>query len=189
MDKQKAKTDDQLVAKILAGDDDAFGEIVDRYQAALNRYVKGIVFSEASAADVVQEAFIKSYVNLRSYRPGKKFSSWLYRIAHNEAISYLRRHRREVTIEDENWFDRIIDDKLEVEKLVDRKINHQKLNVALMKLKEKYRSPLVLSSIEGKSYEEISEILRIPVNTVGTRIRRAKQQLKVLLSEKGGIDG
>lgn len=184
----KQLTDDQLVAKIIEGDDDAFGQIVDRYQAPLSRYVQGIIFSSSSSADVVQETFIKTYVNLRSYRPGKKFSSWIYRIAHNEAVNYLRKHRKELTTDDETWFDRIVDDKQSLDDLVDARLDNEKLQQAVSKLKEKYRSPLVLHVFQAKSYEEVSEILRIPTNTVGTRISRAKKMLKDELTEKGEQD-
>ena len=174
----KEKSDETVINLVVAGDRDAYSEIVARYNSSIIRYCRSIVLNTHAAEDVAQETFIKAYVNLNSFKRGRKFSSWLYRIAHNESISYIRKHRRETVSDDETIFDRIPDERDGVEKLLDRETSVRELDKALKSLKVKYRQPLVLFYLRNKSYEEISEILRIPSSTVGTRVRRGKTQLR-----------
>lgn len=184
MNKPEKAEDNVLVKKVIEGDKELFGLIVDRYEKPLNRYALRYVRNETGAADVVQEVFIKAYINLRSFKQTKKFSSWIYRITHNEAISYMRKHKKEVTTSDEDWFDNLADDRTAIEDIIDREIEAQKIKKLLMHLKDKYREPLLLFAIDNKSYEEISEILHLPINTIGTRINRAKSQLRDILDKE-----
>ena len=178
-------TDEKLVEKITKNDQELYIHIVERYQGPLIRYVRTIVYEHEAAEDVVQNTFIKAYQNLRSFKLDKKFSSWIYRIAHNEGINYIKKHKREVRPDDETWFDSVPDERLTAEDEVDLKILKSATGSAIAKLEEKYREPLTLFYLEAKSYQEIGEILRIPTATVGTRINRAKKQLKDLIKEKG----
>jgi RNA polymerase sigma-70 factor (ECF subfamily) len=168
------KTDEEVVLYIQSKDQEAYFIMVERYQAKLTRYVNSIVHSESKTSDVVQETFIKAFINLRSFDNKKKFSNWIYRIAHNEAINAIKKNNKEVFFEED--FDiesdeNIIDDfeKKEIASKVEKCINKMPLM---------YSEPLVLYSIEDKSYEEISDILRIPMGTVATRISRAKILIK-----------
>lgn len=183
------KSDEEVVELIVQGDTELFSEIIIRYQRQLIIYTRRITFSLQAAEDVTQNTFIKSYQNLRSFDTNKKFSSWIYRIAHNEAVNYVRKHRREITTSEETWFDAKPSQQQSVEEILDRKITNDMLAKSLMKLPLKYREPIVLHVIEGKSYEETSDILRIPVSTVGTRIKRAKAKLKTIIEAKGGTSG
>lgn len=183
------KTDEELVELIQAGDVELFAQIIDRYQAKLIAYVRRIVYSQQAAEDVTQETFIKSYKNLQGFKTNKKFSSWIYRIAHNEAVNYIRKNQHEITVSDDAWFDTKPSQLKDVEAELDRKISSQSLAAALRELPRKYSEPITLHAIEGNSYEEISDILRIPKATVGTRINRGKVKLKASLTKKGGRDG
>ncbi len=182
-------SDEQIVELIVAGDSELFAEIISRYQKQLIVYTRRLTFSTEAAEDVTQNAFIKTYQNLRSFNTEKKFSSWIYRIAHNEAVNYIRKHRREITTSEETWFDTKASSRESIEKIVDRKLSNEALANALKQLPQKYREPTLLHAIEGKSYEEVGDILRLPTATVGTRIRRAKAKLRVILEEKGEWNG
>lgn len=183
------QSDVEIVEQVIDGDVELFAEIITRYQKPLIVYTRRITFSQQAAEDVTQNTFIKSYQNLRGFDTSKKFSSWIYRIAHNEAVNYIRKNKREITTSKETWFDSKASDRESVEAEMDKKLTSEALSHGLMQLPLKYREPLVLHTLEGKSYDEISDILRIPPSTVGTRIRRGKSKLKVLLQAKGGGNG
>lgn len=134
------------------------------------RYASHLTGEENNAEDIVQEALIKAYTNLNGFDTKKKFSSWIYRIVHNEAMNLFNKHKRQVPLYEEVDFDsgiNIEDDYIKKE-LTDHAGN------CLNQMVPIYREPLALFYLEEKSYEEISDILRIPVGTVGTRINRAK---------------
>jgi len=183
-DSSTDKNDQEIVELILAGNDELFAIIISRYQKQLISYTRRLTFNTQAAEDVAQNTFFKTYKNLRSFDTEKKFSSWIYRIAHNEAVNYIRKHRREITTSDEGWFDTKASNRESVEETLDRKLDSKALYDALKQLPLKYRESIVLHSIENKSYEEIGDILRIPTATVGTRIRRAKSRLKLILQEE-----
>ena len=175
-------TDEQLVEKIRANDSELYSEIINRYQAKLSHYLKKFISHESELEDVLQEVFIKTYKNLYGFDIEKKFSSWIFRITHNEAINNIKKRKKELLILDEaEW--QIIDEKMSLEKEVERAIDRELIEQALLKIKIKYREPLILFFLEEKSYEEISEILRIPVSTVGVLIMRGKKKLQQYLSK------
>jgi RNA polymerase sigma-70 factor (ECF subfamily) len=138
------------------------------------RYVNSVVHSEAKATDVVQETFIKAFINLRSFDVKKKFSSWIYRIAHNEALNEIKKNHKEVPFEEN--FDTPSDENI-IENFEKKEIASQ-VEKCVSKMPLIYSEPLILYSIEDKSYEEISDILRTPIGTVASRINRAKILMK-----------
>ncbi len=170
----KNKTDEEVVLYIQSKDQEAYFVIVERYQTKLMRYVNSIVHNEAKAIDVVQETFIKAFINLRSFNNKKKFSSWIYRIAHNEAINLIQKNNKEIPLEEDFDIqsDENITDNFEKKEIA------TKVEECISKMSLIYSEPLVLYSIEDKSYEEISDILRIPMGTVAIRISRAKTLMK-----------
>lgn len=173
------KTDEQIVV-LVKEDKEIYSEIVERYQEKLLRYVKYLIGDAHKARDVVQESFIKAYINLNSFDISKKFSSWIYRIAHNLAINEAKKHQKEIKL-----FDNIEnDDHEKIEKELERKEVISELKKCLKQLPLIYKEPITLYYLEEKSYEEISDILRIPGGTVAIRIRRAKQTLKKLCQKK-----
>ena len=181
------RTDQELVALTLK-DRHAFVAIVERYQVVLQRYIARLGCRDYhDQEDVLQEVFLKVYINLNEYDSDLKFSSWIYRITHNETISYFRKKSVQplpiITGEELDRFQNITDDTdiaLAYSKEWDAKI----LREVLAKLDEQYRDVLVLKFIEDKSYNEISDILKIPIGTVGTLINRGKKQLKLILHKK-----
>lgn len=184
--KSEVDSDEQLVVKVTSGDKELYAELVQRYQAKLVRYVTNILNgNDAAAQDVVQETFIKAFVNLRSFKVDRKFSSWIYRIAHNEAMNYIKKHKREVQHDDEEWEGKLVDERPTQVDDVEKMFNNNSVKKSLAKLDLKYREPLMLYIYYGNSYEEISEILKMPRATVGVRISRAKDRLKVILKQEG----
>ena len=167
-------SDELLIKHVREKNKEAFAEIIKRYQDKLLRYASYLVNDEDKAADIVQEAFIKSYINLNGYDIKRKFSSWIYRITHNEAMNYLNKHKKEFPLLENNGEDSGID--LE-DDLVKKELQAH-AHYCLKQIDIIYKEPLSLYFIEGKSYDEIAEILRIPIGTVGTRINRAKALMK-----------
>ncbi len=177
-------TDSELVTAIVAGDQERFGELVDRYETKLVRYVVYLIHDQTAAQDVVQEAFIKAYRNLRGFNDKYKFSSWIYRIAHNEAMTYVRHekhldHDTEVeTLDDTTPESTII-------RQIDRAILRDRMNICLDKLDARYREVLMLQFYEGMKYDEIADVLHVPASTVGVWALRGKTKLRQLCEEKG----
>jgi RNA polymerase sigma-70 factor (ECF subfamily) len=158
-----------------------FEELILRYEPKLLRYVRSLGIEQNLADDVVQEAFIKAYRNIRSYNPKKgKWSSWMYRIGHNAAMDSFKKQKKDLTVDDDVWWDGIAVPETITEEL-ELKFNNQDLMQNLAKLEIKLREPLMLNYIEAKSYKEIASILRMPVATVSTRIRRGKVKLKEVM--------
>ena len=183
------KTDQELVLDALS-DKRAFSEIVHRYETPLRRYVRRLGGDTNDLDDVLQEIFIKVFINLNDYNSDLKFSSWIYRIAHNETISFFRKKNIRPAVltlseeETEDFFEQLADDKDSVEialKRDDARIIHE----ILYTLDLKYREVLILRFLEEKSYTEIGDILKIPEGTVATLINRGKKELKIALEAKG----
>lgn len=181
-----AETTDEDIAKLVQqGDRESFGLLVDRYRAKIERYVRRFLFSADEAEDIVQEVFIKAYINIRSFDVKRKFSSWLYRIAHNESINALKKKGREkISFID---FDVMLP-QLAAKETADAGLHRdemrQMLDQSLEKLSAKYREPLALYYFEEMDYREIADILRIPVATVGVRLRRGRIMLQSLIKRK-----
>jgi len=173
MPKYSEISDEKLVEIIRSKDKELYIHIVKRYESKLTRYVRYLVGNEQKSADVVQQTFIKAFINLKGFNARKKFSSWIYRIAHNEAMNEVKKHHREVPI-DPNYF--LATETVEEE--FDRKELKEKTQKCLGQMPIMYSEPLALYYLDEKSYEEISDILRMPMGTVATRINRAKILMK-----------
>lgn len=133
--------------------------------------------SEEQAKDILQEAFIKIWQNLHGFNPNMKLSSWIYRIVHNETISYWRNNKsygkdRKVKLDDNLLTDTINDFESEDDTAKNEFLTHEVLDL----LPIKYKTILILKFIEDMSYQEISDVLKIPEGTVATRINRAKKR-------------
>ncbi len=175
-------TDQELVALALK-ERAFFGNIVDRYQAKLRRYITRLgVKNPDDQEDVLQEIFIKVYRNLNSFDPSLSFSSWVYRIAHNEAVSWYRRLKVRpegyLVADSEALLGLLAHDGEGPEVRAEREHDARSVQTALESLEEKYRVVLVLRYFEYLEYEDISHVLKVPVGTVGTLIHRAKKQLR-----------
>ncbi|HAT68314.1 MAG: hypothetical protein A2481_02760 [Candidatus Yonathbacteria bacterium RIFOXYC2_FULL_47_9] len=174
MNDSEKLSDEEIVEKVRSNDQELYSVIVERYQHKLLRYATNLIKDEHKSVDVVQESFIKAFVNLNSFDAGKKFSSWIYRIVHNEAMNNVKKYPKEVPLLDGVDFqsDENIENDFEQKETVAR------VEKCLREMPLLYSEPLTLLSIEEKSYTEISDILRIPMGTVATRIRRAKILMK-----------
>jgi RNA polymerase sigma-70 factor (ECF subfamily) len=184
---QLPPSDEELVTKTL-NDKQMFGLLVDRYEAKLTRYIARLgVRNPDDQLDVLQEIFLKTYKNLNGFDTSLQFSSWIYRIAHNEAVSWYRKRnvRPEghlIADSDELLsFVSSSEDSQEIE--FDRSVNAEAVNEALMRVDEKYREVIILRYFEHKEYEEISDILKIPIGSVGTLLHRGKKQVARELNE------
>ena len=176
----KNLSDEKIVEIVRTKDKNFYAEIIRRYEKKLLRYALYLFNDEQLAADAVQEALIKAYVNLHSFDVKKKFSSWLYRIVHNQAINLIRKNKQHSWIEENSELDSGID--LE-DDLIKKELKAH-LHNCINQMPILYKEPLTLYFLEEKSYEEISDILRLPIGTVGTRINRAKHLVKKLCQKK-----
>ena len=179
---------DAEVVKMTLKDPNQYGLLVERYEAKLQRYIARLgVRVHDDQLDVLQEIFIKAYRNLNSFDTSLSFSSWVYRIAHNEAISFYRKKKVRPEGHLVGNGDEVLSflssslDTAEVK--FDKSINAEEVNKALTLIDEKYREPLVLRFFEHKEYDEISDILQIPIGSVGTLIHRGKKQLATVLNK------
>ncbi|MEY4731325.1 MAG: hypothetical protein RL681_271 [Candidatus Parcubacteria bacterium] len=179
-------TDEDLARSVQRGDADAFGTLMERYEAKLARYARRFLFGQSDAEDMVQDAFLKAYMNIQSFDAGRKFSSWLYRIAHNEFITALRKRTRQPIFSFDP--DTIFPHPLSSE-TADRDANIAELRALMDRglgaLHPKYREPLILYYFEEKDYREIADILEIPVATVGVRLNRGRAMLKARIHDHG----
>jgi len=180
------KKDSELV-KLTLENEEYFFCIMKKYEGPLLKYINRITnIHPEDAQDLLQETFIKAYINLNEFDLSLKFSSWIYRIAHNQVIDNFRKlkARPEKTnseINDE-LLNKITSD-LNIEKIIDQKILKEKLNHLINQLEIKYKEVIVLKYLENKTYDEISDIIKKPVNTVGTLIKRAKEKLNHLIKQ------
>jgi RNA polymerase sigma-70 factor (ECF subfamily) len=178
-------TDEEIAKRIQQGESDLFGEVVERYQNKLMRYARKFLADSDDSKDIVQDIFIKTYQNIQSFDVSRKFSPWIYRIAHNEFVNALKKRASQRTI-----FTFDIDTvlpHLAGEETADSAALERDLRASLEehldKLDAKYREPLILYYLESMDYKEISDILQIPVSTVGVRLGRARSMLKKIAGD------
>lgn len=180
--------DQDLVAAALR-ERNAYALIVRRWQPVLSRYLRRLLGQSAEAAeDVLQDVFIKVYVNLNDYDRARPFGPWIYRIARNEALSFLRKRKTEpplVTGEDAQIIIERLSDGTDVQEMSERLRIEDKVRAAIMQLDLRYRDVLVLRFLEDKGYDEISEIMQVPPGTVATLINRGTKQLRSALEALG----
>lgn len=178
---------DESVAKRALTDKNSFAILVQRYEAKLLRYIKRLgVFGQEDAEDVLQNTFISAYRNLNSFDSTLSFSSWIYRIAHNESISFFRKTRARPQghyVENNEDVLARIKDSADTASLAEQHLNLKSLSAALANIDRKYRDVLVLRYFEEREYKEISDILKVPKSTVGTLLRRGKAALQKQLNK------
>ncbi|HYE59803.1 MAG TPA: RNA polymerase sigma factor [Candidatus Kapabacteria bacterium] len=172
-------TDEYIAHQVQNGDTESFGILVQRYEAKMLRYARKFLFGYDDAQDVAQDVFIKAYIHIQTFDPDQKFSSWLYRIAHNEFINAIKKKKREPLpfFDPDLIFPHPIA-KEDMEDAVYKKHVRNMLDVCLDKIDPKYREPLVLYYFEELDYKEIGDILHIPTSTIGVRLKRGKVLLK-----------
>jgi RNA polymerase sigma-70 factor (ECF subfamily) len=172
--------DSKLAVRAVRGDRSAFEEIVERYEKTVYNVAYRMLRDEEDAADITQMVFIKIHRKLDSYDPSRKFFSWLYRIAVNECLNYLKKRKHEVVADGDYAVSRQSpwDD-------VARNERSELLEGALMDLKPEHRVVIILKYFLEFSYREISDIAGIPEKTVKSRLFTARQQLRDALMGLG----
>jgi RNA polymerase sigma-70 factor (ECF subfamily) len=171
--------DDQaLITAALTGRPDAFGELVQRYERAVYNLALRTLRDRTEAEDAAQEAFFKAYRALRTFRPGAKFSTWIFTICYRACCDRLAKRKR---YSGDELPDRA-DPAAGPEALAERNDEASRLRAAIDALPEKYRTVITLFHLQGKQYEEIATVLNLPLGTVKTHLFRAKEQLRKALS-------
>jgi RNA polymerase sigma-70 factor, ECF subfamily len=182
------ETDQAVIQRVRTGDPDAFSILVDRYQDRVHSVVRNYVYNQEDAVDIVQDTFVKAYQKLRTFDAESAFYTWLYRIAINTSIDFLRKRKtRNVESLDDDKYREIGfepmsgDPGADPERVAVRAEQAAILRKAVSSLSHKLRAVAVLHDVEGLSQEEVAQILGIPVGTVKSRVSRARAELKYLL--------
>lgn len=188
-----ALSDQEVVVRAREGREPAYRELIRRYERPVFSLVFRMVRDRELAEDLTQETFVKALNAVESYRPEYKFSSWIFKIANNAAIDHLRRRELQtlslegapnaVTPEAIEATALQLRDRLEspLEELEARELGGQ-IESAIARLRPEYRSCILLRHVEGRAYEEIAEILDLPLGTVKTYIHRARNELRASLA-------
>lgn len=175
----KHKTDEELVVLSLASKNN-YQYLMQRYEKKLLRYIMSISnFSHEDAEDVLQDVFIKAFRKLNGFDKNLQFSSWIYRITHNETISHFRKKKtrpQKFSGEINEVLLDFLKDDSNIEKEIINEQSFERVRSSIDALDAKYKAVLVLKYIDDKSYQEISDILKKPVGTVATLLNRAKKQ-------------
>jgi RNA polymerase sigma factor (sigma-70 family) len=176
--------DSRLIHEALAGDDRAFKRLMEKYHDAIHNFIFRMVHDREQVEDLTQEAFIKAFGSLKSFNEEFAFSTWLYKIATNNCIDYIRKRKlqmysidKPIESKDSDFTFELPDDSYEADREL---INDQRtvlLKDAINRLPEKYRRVIQLRHTEERSYEEIADILKLPIGTVKAHIFRAREIL------------
>lgn len=188
-----AATDCALVAWAITGREDGFEELVRRYQRPIAAYVYRMIGDYEASLDLTQEVFIKVYGSLARYRSEFKFSTWIYRIAHNVAIDHLRRHAATratyaFTLEtsDAETFEMPVASSAPTpEEESERTERRAEIESVIGRLPQPYRELIVLRHAHDMNYDEIAEVTGLPLGTVKNRIFRAREAMRGMFIERG----
>lgn len=170
--------DGELVAMTLGGNAEGFATLVERYDRAVYHLCYRTLHNVEEARDATQEAFFKAYRSLRTFKQGAKFSTWIFAIAYHACCDRLNRNKRYSNEEMPERADPSPGPEREAIALDEAR----RLRAAIDALPEKYRTVITLYHLQGKQYEEIADVLGLPMGTVKTHLFRAKEQLRKLLS-------
>jgi len=176
-------TDEQLIERYLQGDEPALEALISRYLKPIYGFVHRCLAGSPEAADIAQETFIKAWRSLRRFDQTKKFKPWLYRIARNASLDHLKKNKiiPFAALEDDHGMqpgETIPDDRPLPDEIFEDSLSAQAVGSALGELAHEQRAVLVLRAESGLTFEEMSETLNEPLNTVKSRYRRALQALK-----------
>jgi len=186
---QAEKLSDEEIVKLTLDNQDYFLFIINRYKVKLLNFIGRITNVKAEdAEDLLQEIFLKIYLNLNDFDCDLKFSSWVYAIARHQVISSHRKLQARaeghvIEMEDKK-FQNLISD-FDMQKNVDAEFTKEKIMKILDNLGDKYREILILKFLEEKNYQEISDIIKRPVGTVGSIMNKAKKEFQKELKKQG----
>jgi RNA polymerase sigma-70 factor (ECF subfamily) len=183
-------TDIELIATAISGREDGFEELVRRYQRQITSYVYRMLSDYDASLDVTQEVFIKVYNSLEKYSSDYKFSTWLYRIAHNAAIDYMRRNSANLqsleTETEDGAYQLQLESSLPTpEQLQERNEWKSEIEAVVKCLPAVYRELILLRHAQDLSYDEIAEITELPLGTVKNRLFRAREMMREMFIERG----
>ncbi len=186
----KILTDGELIEKAIGGREDGFEELVRRYQRPITGYVYRMLNNYDASLDVTQEVFIKVYNSLEKYSAEYKFSTWLYRIAHNAAIDWMRRNSvnqqsLEAQNEDGTFQLQIESSQPNPEQMRERSEWRAEIESVVKCLPTVYRELILLRHTRDLSYDEIAEITNLPLGTVKNRLFRAREMMREMFIERG----
>lgn len=187
--------DDKYVEQALKGNESAYAKLVDKYERSIYFHIRKMIKEKELVEDLVQEVFMKAFHNLTSYSNEYAFSTWLYRIATNHTIDYLRKKKLQTLSIDQPYKTRdgdmemqLPDTNFATDEPVIKKERKNMVQDAIHNLPEKYKVVIQMRHMEEKSYQEISEILDLPLGTVKAHIFRARELLyKALIDKKDRI--
>jgi RNA polymerase sigma-70 factor (ECF subfamily) len=173
------------IKQVLKGDQEAYGEIVEIYKNSVYQLCYRMLGNRHEAEDIAQEAFLRAYVNIKSFNQDLKFSTWLFRIATNLCIDRMRKKKPDYYLDAEvagteglTMYSQVTSNTPLPETEVESQELQETVHKEIQKLPEKYRSAIILKYIEDLSLNEISEILDLPLGTVKTRIHRGREALR-----------
>lgn len=182
--------DSELVASAVTGREDTFEELVRRYQRPIAAYVYRMVGDYDTALDLTQEVFIKVYSSLARYRSEFKFSTWIYKIAHNASVDYLRRSstREQAITSEVDGEERempVLSRKLSPEQEYAVEERRAEIECVVRQLPAVYRELIILRHQHDLSYDEIAEVTSLPLGTVKNRLFRAREMMRQHFVERG----
>lgn len=180
MDNCHFTTDEEIIARVLGGDSQAFGQLALRYQKRLFNKLRSIVSSPLDAEDIVQEALLRAFLKLDTFRSRSRFYTWLFRIALNQARCRARRARANFSLA-ENRYGQAIDPADHRQVAGELVVRHEEafaVRQALGRLSEQHRVVLLLREVEGCDYRTIGEMLDLNIGTVRSRLGRARMKLR-----------
>jgi RNA polymerase sigma-70 factor (ECF subfamily) len=177
------KDEQDVIQRCLAGERDIFSELVDRYRNMAFTIAYRMVGDVDKANDLAQDGFVSAYRNLRSFRFGSRFSTWLCSIVVNKCRDHLRAERGSVSIDDMPDLRTTAND--DPERMASAHETGARLQQALNELPPDYREVLVLKHVEGREYEEIARILAVSVGTLKVRAHRGREMLRNILERSG----
>jgi RNA polymerase sigma-70 factor (ECF subfamily) len=181
-----ADSDEAWAQRALA-DHEAFAELVRRYADRIYNLAYRMTGDRAEAEDLAQETFVRAYRGLPGYKPQHPFGAWIYRIAVNVCLTYRQRHGSAASesLSEETeaiLYDNISDDSIALADLAERREVQATVQQAILSLPPMYRAVVVLYHLEGRSYEEIADLLHVPLNTVRTHLHRGRALLREKLA-------
>lgn len=186
------RTDQELVRLCLKGQERAAHELVSRYQRPVFSFICRMVRDRELAEDLAQDTFIRAFDNLAKYDPDYKFSSWLFKVGHNLTVDHIRRRELDtvsihgapdaVTSDQQEATSVILESEFEQpDELLEARELGASIEEAIERLRPEYRTAILLRHVEGYSYDEIAEVMEIPLGTVKTYIHRARAELQDML--------